>query len=347
LTRSTTRAALTAVFALAGCALALAGCANKTTAPIGNGDVGGTHLIAFASDRGQSSGLTSIYLWDTDQLTFRDVTGLNGSLEPRNHPSISPDGRFIAYEVSRNGNWDIEVYDRRVQRTDDNASAAINTGDDEREPTFTGDGHLLAFTQGRTAKRIRLFDGPNTRFIALPGLDTLSTAYSDWAPAPNYDGSIIAFVSDRRGNPDIFLYDRNRHVLLDGPNVRNALVSGGADVDPRFSTHSWYSGGGFLAFASDRGGTYDLYRLEFHRTQSTTDTLFTALTGANSASTERHPAIDDGGNFVVFESNRPGQGRTDLWQLDVNGGTVTQPGVARGFATPADELEPSIKWGNF
>jgi len=335
------------VLVLACGSLALDGCTPKTTAPTGNGDVGGTHLIAFASDRSQSSGLTSIYLWDNDSLGFRDVAGLNVSLEPRNHPSISPYGRYIAFEVSRNGNWDIEVYDRKFRQTDANASAAINTGDDEREPTFSGDGHLLAFTQGRTAKRIRLFDGPNSKFIALPGLDTVSTAYSDWAPAPNYDGSLIAFVSDRRGNHDVFLYDRTRHLLLDGPNVRNALVSGGSDDDPRFSTQSQRVGESYLVFASNRGGNYDLYRLQFHYTTSTTDTLFTALTAANGASDERYPAIDPSGNFVVFQSNRTGQGRWDLWQLDLNAGTVTQPGVARGFATPADELEPSLKWGQY
>ena len=284
--------------------LALAGCSSKTTAPTGNGDVGGIRLVAFASDRGQSTGLTSIYLWDYDSLAFRDLSGLNVSLEPRHHPSVSPDGRFVAFDVSRNGQYDVEVYDRKLRQTDPNASSAINTGDDESEPTFTGDGHLLCFTQGRTARRIRLFDGPTSRFIALPGLDTVSTAYSDWAPSPNYNGSLIAFVSDRRGNPDIYLYDRNRHAVLDGTNLRNALVSGGADVDPRFSTS-----GRYLTFASDRGGNYDLFLLEFRVTTSTTDTLFSTLTAANSGSDERHPAINDAGSVVVFQSNRIGQGR--------------------------------------
>jgi Tol biopolymer transport system component len=31
------------------------------------------------------------------------------------HPQISPDGRYITFETSRRGQWDIEVYDRGPQ----------------------------------------------------------------------------------------------------------------------------------------------------------------------------------------------------------------------------------------
>src|SRR5437868_1113163 len=133
------------------------GCAKGTTGPTGTGDVGGFRLVAFASDRGNASGQYDIYLWDADQLAFHPTTPLHSQASER-HPSVSPDGRFIAYQVDRGGGAgdDIEVFDRRNVSID--ALPQLNTADAESEPVFTGDGHRLCYTQGTTVRRIRVFD---------------------------------------------------------------------------------------------------------------------------------------------------------------------------------------------
>ena len=317
--------------------LGLTGC-STTTKPIGTGDVSGLRLGAFASDRANSGGNFDIFLWDYDAASFHSLPGIISTAAER-HPSLSSDGRFIAYQVDRGGGDNIEVYDRRTATID--KMTEITTGLPENEPAFSGDSRVLCFTQGSSPRRIRLFDGPTRSLIALPGLDTTGT-YSDYSPAPNRDASLIAFVSDRNGAPDIFVYDRARKLVLDGPKLRAALVSPADDIDPSFS-----SNGRFLTFASNRStslGGYDVYLLEFV-TFPIADTLLSNLTTANSVSDERHPAVNDPGTELVFQSNRAGgQGRLDLWNFDRNANQPpTQP---PGYDSPGDDIEVSLKWPN-
>ncbi len=336
------QALLAAPFAAFG--LILAGCGIHGTAPTGTGDYSGLRLVAFASDRGNAAGQYDVYLWDFDSLRFREVPGLNFT-SAEHHPSITSDGRFIAFQVDRGGGAgdDIEIYDRKAQAYVN--LPGLDTPNDESEPAFTGDGRMLCYTQGIAAtavRRVRLYDGATKLPVALPGLDTSGVTYSDYSPAPNHDGSLIAFVSTRNNNnPDLFIYDRIHRVVLDGPKLRAALVSANDDLDPSFSTS-----GQFLAFASNRAtsqGGYDVYLLEFAVSATQTDTLLRDLTPANTASDERHPSVSDNGNTIVFQSNRAGgQGRWDLWDYDRTTHVVTPPGP--GCNSPGDDIEPSLKW---
>jgi Tol biopolymer transport system component len=326
-----------------GVALFLAGCSVANNgSPTGTGDLAGLRLGVFASDRGHATGQYDIYLWDYDLLAFRAVPGLNYTSAER-HPSLSSDGRFIAFQTNRGGGAgdDIEIYDRKAQGYV--SLPGLNTANDESDPAFTGDGKKLCYAQGAQGsafRRVKLYDGVTKAPIALPGIDVAGT-YSDYSPAPNFDGSLIAFVSTRNGNPDIFVYDRSRGMVLDGPELRAALVSAGDDVDPSFSTTAR-----FLTFASNRAGSqggYDVYLLEFAVTQTRTDTLLRDVSAANGVADDRHPSVGDNGNIIVFQSNRGvGQGGWDLWNFDRTNVTVTQLGT--GYNSTSDDIEPSIKW---
>src|SRR5262249_13161057 len=150
------------------------------TSPTGTGDISGRRLVAFASDRGNAVGQYDVYLWDFDSLRFRAVPGLNFTSAER-HPSITSDGRFIAFQVNRGGGAgaDIEIYDRKAQAYVN--LPRLDTANDENEPAFTGDGRMLCYTQGSaTVRRVRLFDGTNKLPVALPGLDTAGVTYSDY-----------------------------------------------------------------------------------------------------------------------------------------------------------------------
>jgi Tol biopolymer transport system component len=326
---------------VAGLALA-SGCGVKNSPTTGTGDVSGLRLAAFASDRGKPTGQYDIYLWDFDSLAFHALPGLNYTSAER-HPSITSDGRFIAFQTSLGGGAgdDVEIYDRKAQAYVN--LPGLNTLNDENEPAFTGDGKMLCYTQTTLAtgiRRVRLYDGATKLPVALAGLDASGATYSDYAPSPNFDGSLIAFVSTRNGNPDIFLYDRGRHIVLDGPNLRAALVSANDDLDPKFS-----ASGRFLTFASNRAtslGLHDVFLLEFAVSASGTDTLLRDVSLANSASDELHPSVSDNGNVIVFQSNRSGQGGWDLWNFDRTTTLTTQPGT--GYVSAGNDIEPALKW---
>lgn len=336
---------LAASILLAAFAAGATGCsvANHST---GVGDVSGTHLGVFATDRNQSAGQYDIVLWDYDALKFIAVPQLNSTAAER-HPSISSDGRFIAFQVDRGGGGldDIYVYDRLHPGYVD--TPGINTAGEETEPAFTGDGLKLCFAQTGTStpqRRIRLYDGQTKSLIPLPGLDTTGVIYSDYGPAPNRDGSLIAFVSDRSGRPHVYLYDRLSHQVLDGPKLRTALVSVGADdVDPSFT-----SDGRFLVFASTRAvagskGGFDLYMVEF--TSVPIDTVLRDLSPANSVYDDRSPAVSQNGDIVVFQSNRVGgTGGWDVWNYKRSTGGA--PGFYAGYNSTGDDIEPSIRWPN-
>jgi Tol biopolymer transport system component len=322
--------------------VALAGCSTRTTAPTGTGDISGFRLVAFASDRGNPGGQTSIYLWDVDANAFKEVPLLNSSIAPRHHPSLSSDGRFIAFQISSGGGSgdDIQLYDRKGPGFFD--LSGLNTAANEGEPAFTGDGRMLCYTQGSgVTRRVRLFDGVNRVNVPLPGLDTTGVAYADYSPAPNFDGTLIAFVSTRGGGEHIHVYDRTRHLLLEGPKLRQALESGGNDIDPSFS-----SSGRFLTFASTRSGSggNDLYLLEFVYTVGSSDTLLRDLTAANSGSDDRHPSVSDTGNTIVFQSNRASG--YDLWMYDRVTSSMVPIDPALGLNSPGNDVEPSLKWPN-
>jgi Tol biopolymer transport system component len=85
------------------------------------------NLIAFTSDRPRSPGgsggqggrrTRDIYLFDRAADKFLPLPGLNSAAHEYS-PSLSPDGRFIAFVSERlggEGERDIYLYDRQTQK---------------------------------------------------------------------------------------------------------------------------------------------------------------------------------------------------------------------------------------
>jgi Tol biopolymer transport system component len=316
------------VFAAALAVVVAAGCGAPTTIT-GTGDATGQHLFVYASDRNQAAGQYDLYLWDQDVGGFHAMRGIN-SLSAERHPALSSDGRFVAFQSDRGGGTldDIYVYDR--SNANFVAVPGMNSADPEIEPRFSGDALKLAYVQGAAVKRIRLYNGQTKSLIPLPGLDTTGVSFSDTWPSPNQDASRIAFVSDRSGNPNVYVYDRTQKRLLDIP----ALASGSDEVEPSLSND-----GRYLCFSSNRPGDkggYDLYVYDF------SDSTLVPLSAANTASDERAPSMSNRGDVVLLQSNRPdGKGRWDLWIFDRTRGTIFQPNE---LSSVADDIEPSLRW---
>ncbi|MGH7740582.1 MAG: TolB family protein [Candidatus Eiseniibacteriota bacterium] len=316
------------LFAISATTL-LTGC-DKTPAPTApTGDTGGVHLLVFSSDRNQTAGQFDIYLFDMDAGGYRLIQNISSPTVPDLRPTISPDGLFIAFQTNRGTGTgsDIYVYSRAAQDTI--TVKGINTAADETDPAFTGDALKLAFTQkaANGFTRIRMYDARGDTLMKLPGLDTTAT-FNDYSPSPSLDGSRIAFVSDRGGSPDIFVWDRASHALLSLPNLNSA----GNDVDPYMTFDSRW-----LAFASDRSGGiggYDLYLY---------DTLglayVTLPASAQTTADERHPALTQSGTSLVFQSQRPGLGGWDLFFCNISGASV---GPLSAASSSKDDIDPYL-----
>jgi Tol biopolymer transport system component len=313
--RSTPRPGAASVLALLAALLA-GGCSDDgTTSPVP--DCEGVHLLAFASDRGQTAGLTKIYLYDLDFDGFRAIPGLEGTGAERD-PAIASDRRSMAYVANRGTSGDdVLFYDRCTDRILEVGDIVTNFS--ERDPAFSGDGKTLAFVRDTTASqsRLRLFHGQSLQYLAVPDVDTLLAAGTSQAAHPtlNQTATVIAFAANLGTGWDVYVYDRGTNTIRDLPDLRSA----GNDEDP------WLTPDGrFLAFASDRSGGAGGYDVYLYDLQTTT---FVTLDNLNSAQDDRDPTMTPDHNFIVFTSSRTGagaHGAVDLWNYNVSSKTLSQ-----------------------
>jgi Tol biopolymer transport system component len=322
------RPATRQVFAIAALlALIAPGCSKKPTAPTIPGP---TRFVVFSSDRGRTAGSYRNYFATPDgagatQIAPRNVAGLVDR-----HPSITQDGRLVAYQSSpgRAGSQDVLIFNRSGGGVTDNPN--INTDFDEIEPQISLDGSRLVFVRDSLGiKYIRLFDLANNRLIPLPNLP--APGFSDWEPSLDALGRRIAFTTNRGGNSDVMLYRVTNQSL----DPASAMQSATGDVEPALS-----GDGRYVAFASNRAGgagDFDLHVFDLNTS------LLVALPGnANTSSVDRDPTISYDGSIMVFVSNRPnGVGGMDLWNLNRIAGVLSQPA---GEVSAEDDLEPSLVW---
>lgn len=308
-------------------ALPLAGCGGKdTTAPPTNPL--GRNLVSFASDR---NGSFDIFLYDLDGLLLYNLPGLNDATASDRRPSLGSDAQVLAFATNRAGagDWDILIYD--LGQSQLVPTPGLNSTGRDDEPAFTGNALALVFVRDTLGvRRLRYFNGVADVFRLMPGLDPPG-AGSDWAPSPDQTGALVAFVSDRNGNPDVFVYDATGDSLLDLPD----LVSDSTDTDPALTADGHY-----LAFASTRmggAGGYDLYLYDLQAKS------FVALSASlNTPADERHPALSANANVMVFESDRAnGLGQLDVWNYRRS---TDQIGQGTHESSDKDDVEPSLRY---
>ncbi len=312
-------------------ALPLVSCGKKSTAPTGpNGDNAGEHLVAFTSDRGRAAGDQAIALYDIDLNGFRAMPGIDAA-GSESDPCLSNDGNFIVFTASRTGGTtgsDLYLYDRFNEAL--LSTPNLNTVRDESWPRFTYDSAKLAFVRALSTgeTRINMYEPLGDTLIPLPGL-AASVPFNDDMPAPNVDGSRLAFVSDRNGTDDVLIWNRSG-----GITPHALLQSGSVDTEPSLSAN-----GRWLAFASDRSGGAGGYDVYLYDVQG--DSLVT-LTGLNSAGDDTHPSVSADGDVLMFQSNRSGGGgQSDLYRYTRSGGTVLQPAALNNAS---NDISPYLRW---
>jgi len=161
-------------------------------------------------------------------------------------PDTSRDGKRIAFQAMRDGNYEIFVMDSDGS----NATRITTSPAGEVSPAWSPDGRRIAFvriTQSGTetdpvmASDICVIDADGSNLKVLTGNKT-----DEWSPCWSPDGSKIAFNS-REGGSKVCVMD------ADGSNVR-ILAEAGSDP-------AWSPDGKEVAFTSTRddGHFNDLY----------------------------------------------------------------------------------------
>jgi len=241
---------------------------------------------AFLAPQGWgNSAVDSIYVHDrltgtTETASVNSdglgATGPDGPVLPSSiHPSISADGRFVAFvsyainlvPSDTNGAWDGFVHDRQIGTTerisvDSNGNQANN---DSSLTTISADGRFVAFESAAD----NLVAGDSNHFAdvfvhdRLTGVTELASISSSGAQADsscNYpcisaDGRYVAFYSsadtlvpgDTNGVRDVFVHDRQM-----GPTESVSVNPHGiqGDADSTSTSNSLSSDGRFVVFDS-------------------------------------------------------------------------------------------------
>lgn len=222
--------------------------------------------IVIQSD-GTTPVYTGIYTTHVDSKATKELLPLGLGVRV---PCLSPDGKRVVYEASRDRNLDLYSLDLNginLEGIEEKIIVPTQITDseaDEGNPTFFPDGKRLAFVSagpGGTGPRRAAFG----RSKPLHQIYTINIDSSDekhlnpnpydcYSPVIAPDGKTVAFVSGRMDDIEIYLMD------IDGTNERRITSGIGVSVQPAFSPD-----GGKLVFVSDRRGTLQVYLMSFNQ----------------------------------------------------------------------------------
>jgi Tol biopolymer transport system component len=211
--------------------------------------------LAFTAQR---EGKDVLYLMDVASASVKKRLDL--PVDAVWSPTWSPDDKQIAFSGTVGGITDLYIVNADGsglrQLTDDKYG--------DLQPAWSPDGRQIAFASDRGPEtnlailkfgkwQISVMNLDNGSITVLPGQDGLNLN-PQWAP----DGREVAFVSDRTGIPNVFLYD---FTTKEHYQITNVL--GGVSAITEYSPAiSWSRGADRLAFTYYERGDYTVWTVD-------------------------------------------------------------------------------------
>ena len=224
---------------------------------------------------------------DRDDLVILDVKRnredrrIKVDLNGLQTPSWSPDGRQLVFTGFDGGLSDLYI----INRDGTGLRRLTNDKYADLHPAWSPDGKTIAFVTDRGGNtdfehlkfgnlRVALFHLDAGTIELLGHMEEGKNINPVWAP----DGQSLAFVSDRTGISDIYLYD-----LSDGNiyQITN-LYTGVQGITPLSPVMSWARQADRLAFVYYEDGQYSVYSVENPRSLKRTPFRGPAVPAATS-----------------------------------------------------------------
>jgi Tol biopolymer transport system component len=281
------------------------------------------------------------------------------------HPSISADGRCVAFDSlasnlvaeDTNDRYDVFVHDRQTgQTTRVSVSSEGKEGDDgSSHPSISSDGRYVAFNSEASNlvpdDTNGLYDifvhdrqtGQTTR-VSVSSSGEQGNSNSYW-PSISADGRCVAFGSyasnlvpdDTNASGDVFVHDRQT-----GQTTRVSVSSSGEQGDSAGVTASISADGRYVAFDSgasnlvpdDTNGESDIFVHD--RQTGQTRCVSVSSEGEQGNGVSYTPSISPDGRYVAFDSYASNlvpddtNDRYDVFVHDRQTGQTTRVSVSSG-----------------
>jgi Tol biopolymer transport system component len=251
------------------------------------------------------------------------------------NPSISADGRFVAFDSGANlvggdsnGQTDVFVRDlekHTTKRVSVDSSGVQALGGGSYRPSISADGRFIAFSSdatnlvggdsnGLTDVFVRDLKTGKTKRVSVNSSGAQALGGGSYSPSISADGHLVAFYSDAtnlvggdsNALTDVFVRDLAKHKTKRiNVNSSGAQALGNASYNPSISAD-----GRFVTFQSyannlvpdDTNAVGDIFLRDLKTHKTTRVSVTSHGDQANDSSFFVDPAISANGRFVTFIS---------------------------------------------
>ncbi|HEX6105690.1 MAG TPA: BamA/TamA family outer membrane protein [Gemmatimonadales bacterium] len=255
--------------------------------------------LAFSAKRGPRDDIVIV-----DVKRNKQVGKIELKLSGVTTPAWSPDGQRLVFTGYDGGYSDLFVVDRdgqNLRRLTEDKYADLH-------PVWSPDGKSIAFTTDRGPAtdfrtlafgnfRIAVFDLERRSVRVLEKMEQGKNSSPQWAP----DSRSIAFVSDRNGVSNIFLYELESDELFQLTD----FYTGVQGIVPLSPVLSWAPEADRLAFVYYEQGKYDVYTITNPRALKRLPYQPQAVDSVGMLARAVAPPIDTTRSLQVREEVRP------------------------------------------
>jgi len=239
-------------------------------------------------------------------VNFQQVTYQSG---PEFFPSLSPDGKSIAYASRVSGNWDI--YLQNVSGGN-SLNLTTNSSADDSQPSFSPNGDRLAFRSER--------EGGGIYIMNANGESPVRVSDFGYSPSWSPDGGHILIGTEKIPQPST-RPTKSQLWKIDIKTGERQRISEGDALQPTFSPHQKR-----IAYWSRP----DRYGQREH--------ILTIPAGGGEAvavtdgsSTDLNPVWSPDGKYLYFSSNRGGS--SNIWRVAIDEDTGVTSGEPEAVTT--------------